>query len=268
MFFGIIGLGNIGNLFLDKILKLEFIDKIFVNDKQPSKLGNVRKFEKVSTFKNPEEVCERSDYILFAIKPQDFEGLRWQISNVDFSKKVIISPITGLKIQGLKSLKNSKNIARITPNLPCRIGKGIVGVSYSDDFDEEEKSKLTEILSELGKVEEFDESKFSALTSFVGSAPGIIFLLMEALIDAGIELGFSAEQSKDIVIQNLIGSAEMVEILKREPYEFRRMVCSPAGTTIEAVYSLEKNGVRGELIEAFIRAFEKAESFTRGENER
>ncbi|MDI3473062.1 MAG: pyrroline-5-carboxylate reductase [Thermotogaceae bacterium] len=258
MKFGIIGFGNIGGLFLEKILTLDFVEKIFVNDKQSSKLKKIEGLEKVEILKTPQEICKKSDYILLSVKPQDFGDLFNQIKDVDFSQKVIISPITGLKIQKLEALKNSKNIARIMPNLPCYIGKGTIGIAYSDTFEIERKDRLIQLLSTLGEVEEFEEYKFSALTSYIGSAPGIIFLLIEAFIDSGIKLGLSAEQSKKIAIQNLIGSSEMLKELDKEPSELRKMVCSPSGTTIEAVYSLEKSGVRGDLMESFVKAFEKA----------
>lgn len=232
-----------------------------MNDKIPEKLEKVRNLDRIEILGKSEKVCQNSDFILLSIKPQDFKELFERIKSVDFSEKVIISPITGIKIRSLEKLKNSKNIARIMPNLPCYISKGSIGVAYSKDFDTEKKDLLLNILREFGKVIEFDEENFSALTSFVGSAPGIIFLLIESLIDSGIRLGFSYEQSKELTLQNLIGSSKMIEAMNKEPSELKRMVCSPAGTTIEAIYYLEKNGIRGELMEAFFKAFEKAKNF-------
>jgi len=264
LIFGIIGLGNIGNLFLKGVLNLGFVEKIFVNDKISEKLEKARNLDKVEVFEKPEKVCQNSDFILLAVKPQDFEELFEKIESVDFSEKVIISPITGIEIQKLKKLKNSKNIVRIMLNLPCYIGKGSIGVAYSNNFDMRKKGILLDILKEFGEAVEFDEKRFSALTSFIGSAPGIIFLLIEAFIDSGIKLGFSYEQSKKITLQNLIGSSKIIETMNKEPSELKRMVCSPAGTTIEAIYCLEKNGIRGKLMEAFFKAFEKAQDFEKG----
>ncbi len=115
----------------------------------------------------------------------------------------------------------------------------------------------------LGKVVEVPEKHMAAVTSLSGSGPAFVFVLIESLIDAGLRLGLSYDLSRELVIETLKGSAELLQVMGNHPGEFRHIVTSPAGTTIEGIYSLEREGIRGILMKAIYDTYKRAKQFER-----
>ena len=259
---GIIGVGNIGSIILERLLISGKFDPedITIFNRTRSKMERYRQ-RGVKLASSNQELCENSDLIFLCVKPQDAEELFRQIESVDFSSKILVSTMVGIKIGYMKERLKAERIVRIMPNVPAMIGKGITPTAFSESFSDAEKEKVFEILSTLGKVVEIKEKHLPAVTALSGSGPAFVFVVIEALIDAGLKLGLSYEVSRELVLETLKGSSELLQVKGNHPGEFRHMVTSPAGTTIEGIYSLEREGIRGILMKAIFDTFKRASDF-------
>lgn len=247
---GIIGVGNIGTIIADALIDGGH-DLVLVN----RRIEKLRRFEgKAQIFSKIEEMPD-VDVLFFCVKPQDATGA---LKRIKKSKdRMVISTVTGLKISAIKASLDGE-VVRIMPNIPISIGKGVVGITYSEEFDEEKKPIVKSLLSNFGVLVEIEEKHFAAVTALSGSGPAFIFVIIEALVDAGMKLGLSYDTSMELVIETIKGSAELLQKEEKHPGEFRHLVTSPGGTTIEGIYSLEREGLRGILMKMIFDTYKKA----------
>ena len=136
------------------------------------------------------------------------------------------------------------------PNTPALVGEGMTGVSPNPLVEQDDLEKALELLSALGKTAVVPETMMDAVVAVSGSAPAYIFMMIEAMADGAVRLGMSRALAYKFAAQTVLGSAKMVLETEKHPGELKDMVCSPAGTTIEAVRVLENMGFRSCLIEA------------------
>lgn len=136
------------------------------------------------------------------------------------------------------------------PNTPALVGAGMTLVSWDDQVSGEEKKVIMKLLGFSGKVEELDESLMTEVTALTGSSPAYVFILIEAMADAAVRSGIQRSQAYRLAAQAVLGSAKMVLDTGKHPGELKDMVCSPAGTTIEAVAALEREGFRNAVMKA------------------
>ena len=141
-------------------------------------------------------------------------------------------------------------LVRTMPNTPAMVGEGMTAACPNELVTEEEKAYVLHILEAFGKVEIVPERLMDAVVSVSGSSPAYVFMLLEAMADAAVAAGMPRQQAYKFAAQAVYGSAKMVLDTGRHPGELKDMVCSPAGTTIEAVRVLEKNGFRSAVMEA------------------
>jgi len=264
---GIIGVGNIGRIILRRMRNSRRLDvgEILINSRTRSKIENLAG-GKVRLAENNAQLARECDVIFLCVKPQDAPTMFAQLEGVDMEEKVLISTMVGIKIAELQEKLSANLVARIMPNVPAMIGRGIIPVSFSSvlKVSQAVRELVLEILSTLGKVVEIDEKHMAAVTALSGSGPAFVFVLIEALIDAGLRLGLSYDLSRELVIETLKGSAELLQKKRNHPGEFRHIVTSPAGTTIEGVYSLEREGIRGSLMKAIYDTYKRAQHFEEG----
>jgi|UniRef100_A0A7V3RDI9 pyrroline-5-carboxylate reductase len=248
---GIIGVGNIGSIIAE--ILLEKGHELFLVNRRIAKL---KKFEgKVKIFSKIEEI-PNVDVLFLCVKPQDAKSILTRIPESS-EKRIFISTVTGLKISEIRYYL-SDDIVRIMPNIPISIGKGVVGLSYSQDFNEIRITDVRDLLSPFGTLVEIEEKYFAAVTALSGSGPAFIFVIIEALVDAGMKLGLSYDTSMQLVIETVKGSAELLQKEGKHPGEFRHLVTSPGGTTIEGIYSLEQEGLRGILMKMIFDTYKRA----------
>jgi len=259
---GAIGIGNIGSIIIDRLLESgKFApEEIIIFDRSAEKTLRFKPHG-VIIASSGAEVCERSSFVFLAVKPQDAGDLFSQISKVDFSEKVIISTMTGIPMERISRNLGANKIVRIMPNVPCAVGRGVIGVTFSEAVSKEEFEMVENILSPLGKIVKVREKDFAAVTALSGSGPAFVFVVVEALIDSGLRMGLSYDVSRELILETLKGSAELLQIRGNHPGEFRHLVTSPGGTTIEGIYSLEREGLRGALMKALFDTYEKAKEF-------
>ncbi len=240
---GILGYGNMGRAFAlglkDKYDILAF-DKDII--KKDTALQDGVGFASSTHF-----LMENVDVLLLSIKPQDLINL-----SIDIKNKSIISILAGISMNRLKDVFKEAFMTRIMPNLGVLKNKGVIAFHSEDPKKEELKS----MISLLGNVYELEEKYFDAFTAIGGSGPALIASIVEAMRLSGVYMGLNKDISYDIVINMIFGTLELLKEYSEE--ELILKVSSPGGTTIEGIYNIEKSGIRGALMESFIKAYEKS----------
>lgn len=201
---------------------------------------------------NMEKALLGADWVILAIKPKDLSTLK-----LSFKKnQVLFSVLSGAKISKLKQMFKEPQIVRMMPNTAVSIGKGIVGFAQEGDLEEKTKKEIEEVFTELGLLSWIPENKMEAFAAFAASSPAFIFLMMEAMLESGVLLGFSAKDSKEIVGAVFEGCAALLK-KSSHPADLKLQITSPGGTTIEGIYALEAGGVRAAIFEAMQATYQK-----------
>lgn len=213
------------------------------------------------------EAVSNADIVILAVKPQKLRavlaGLRGKID----SRALVLSIIAGASIQTISSGLEHPAVIRAMPNTPAQIGQGITVWTASPAVTETQLEAARLILLALGQeifVEE--ENYLDMATALSGTGPAYVFLFMEALIDAGVHLGFPRRIAEQLVTQTLRGSVEYYALKKDHPAHLRNQVTSPGGTSAAALYYLEKAGFRTALSRAIWAAYERSQELGRGKN--
>jgi pyrroline-5-carboxylate reductase len=197
--------------------------------------------------------------VVLCVKPQRAKGVLEELNGAVTTSQVVISIIAGITIERISESLHNKLIVRTMPNTPSQIGQGMTAWTASLEVSAEQKEQIKLLLSALGKelyVE--NENMIDMATSLSATGPTYIFMMMEAMTDAGVHLGFSREVSKELVQQTMLGSTLFAIETNKHPAELRNMVTSPGGTSAEAIYQMEKGSLRTVLSKAIYAAYKKA----------
>jgi pyrroline-5-carboxylate reductase len=197
--------------------------------------------------------------VALCVKPQRIKGVLDELKGVVAPNQIVLSIIAGARIQTISEALDNKKVVRAMPNTPSQIGAGITAWTCTEDVTENEKAQIKALLTALGKelfVE--TENMIDMATSLSATGPTYIFLVMEALTDAGVHLGFSREMAKELVQETMLGSVLFAMESHKHPAELRNMVTSPGGTSADAIYQMEKGGLRTVLSKAVYAAYQRA----------
>lgn len=197
--------------------------------------------------------------VALCVKPQRLDGVLRELKSVVAPDQTIVSIVAGAKIQRLSEALANQKVVRAMPNTPSQIGAGITAWTCTETVGEFERAQIRRLLTALGKeifVE--TENMIDMATSLSATGPTYIFMVMEALTDAGVHLGFSRETAKELVQETILGSVKFAMESHKHPAELRNMVTSPGGTSAEAIYQMEKGGLRTVLSKAVYAAYQKA----------
>ncbi|MBO6109008.1 MAG: pyrroline-5-carboxylate reductase [Eubacterium sp.] len=259
--FGILGCGNMGQAILSGVLKAGLYkpDEIIVSHLEESALSEIHRKFGVHTTTDNCEVARRSDVILISIKPYQFAEAIPPISEEVNDDKLIISIAAGQTISSImEHFGKAIHLVRTMPNTPALVGAGATGMCFSDMVTEEEKKIAVDIFESFGIVSVVPESLIDTIIGISGSSPAYIFMIIEAMADAAVADGLARSEAYRMAAQSVMGSAKMVLETGKHPAELKDMVCSPAGTTIEAVRVLEDKGLRSAIIEGQMACVRKA----------
>lgn len=197
--------------------------------------------------------------IVLSIKPQLIGEVLAEIKGHVPPEALVLSIVAGVTIGRIESGLGHKAIVRVMPNTPARIGCGMSVWIRTDDTTDVQGNQARTILKALGEEHEVEHEYFLDMaTALSGTGPAYVFLFMEAMIDAGVHLGFSRRVSEQLVLQTMEGSVAFARQFQRHPAELRNMVTSPGGTTAEALYQMEKGGFRTVLSKAIWAAYQKS----------
>ena len=199
-----------------------------------------------------------ADVVVLSIKPQRLTEVMRGLKGIH-SNALILSIIAGANIKKISTGLKHKAIVRSMPNTPGQIGEGITVWTASNEVTEEQQDMTRKILGALGEeVFVEDESYLDMATALSGSGPAYVFLFTEALIDAGVHMGFPRRIAEQLVLQTIKGSASFYETAERHPATLRNQVTSPGGTSAEALYYLEKAGFRTAISRAVWAAYQRS----------
>lgn len=231
---------------------------IVVNDENELRREVLAREYKVKTSADNKRAIENADVVILAIKPYDLEELM-EVIKGSLRQQAVLSIVAGASLTTLTEGLSYPHVIRAMPNMPAQIGEGMTVWTTTDELSQEHKKIARSILSALGKeIYFYDEEHINMATALSGSGPAYVFLFIEVLTDAGVHIGLSHKAAKELAIQTIVGSANMVQKVGKHPAELRNMVTSPGGTTAEALARLEKGGFRSSILEAVAAAHDKA----------
>ncbi|MCC6327906.1 MAG: pyrroline-5-carboxylate reductase [Acidobacteria bacterium] len=197
--------------------------------------------------------------VVLCVKPQRMNAVLHELAGAVTAEQLVISIVAGATIGTIAETLDGRLVVRAMPNTPSQIGKGMTAWTCSADVDSGHKQMVKVLLSALG-TELFVETEnmIDMATSLSATGPTYTFLVMEAMTDAGVHLGFSREVSKELVLQTMLGSVLFAMESHKHPAELRNMVTSPGGTSAEAIYQMEKGALRTVLSKAIYGAYRRA----------
>ncbi len=205
------------------------------------------------------QVVEQSEIIILAIKPHLIEKVLYQVKEKIMKHHIIVSISPGKTIDWFNSiLGNDIKIVRTMPNTPSLVGEGMSAISPSSLMSKDDINKIDEIFSTFGRVEIVEERLMDAVVAISGSSPAYIFILIEAMADAGVLLGLPRASAYRFASQAVLGSAKMVQGTNLHPATLKDQVTSSGGSTIEAIRTLEEKGFRSAIIEAMVACAQKS----------
>jgi pyrroline-5-carboxylate reductase len=216
------------------------------------------RYQVATTQSNREAVKDR-DVVVLSIKPQNLAGVGAELQGHVPADALILSIIAGAPIRNISRKFHHYRVVRVMPNTPARVGKGMSVWTSTEEVSENQKKYAQAILAALGEeifVE--NEDYLDMATALSGTGPAYVFMFMEAMIDAGVHMGFSRRVSEQLVYQTIEGSVAFARDSKRHPAELRNMVTSPGGTTADALYQMEKGAFRTVLSKAIWAAYQKS----------
>lgn len=259
---GFIGCGNMAQAMLKGILEkgLYQPENILVSRRNEAALGQIQKQFLVQTTTDNRQVAKKADILILAVKPFQFETVIREIRDEVKEDVLVISIAAGQTMENIERFfgKNIK-LVRSMPNTPALVLEGASGVCFNERITDDDKKKAMDIFSSFGIAREVSEAMINVVIGVSGSSPAYVFLFIEAMADAAVADGMPRAQAYELAAQSVLGSAKMVLETGKHPGELKDMVCSPAGTTIEAVRVLEKEGFRSAVIEAMKACVKKAQ---------
>lgn len=249
---GFIGCGNMATAIIKGITsngKLKASD-ILASDASLAALEKAKELG-IGITSNNKEVVAASEVIFFAVKPQFMGAVIEEIKDELTSDKLIISIVAGKTMDWYKQQFGKEiKLVRSMPNTPALIGEGMTGACKNENVTQQELEQAVELLRCFGKVQVVGENLMDVVVSVSGSSPAYVFLFIEAMADAAVADGMPRAQAYEFAAQSVLGSAKLLLETNLHPGVLKDMVCSPGGTTIEAVRVLEEKGLRSAVMEA------------------
>ncbi len=254
--FGIIGCGNMADAILSGAIKNKIIPSydVLVYDSNIDKALSFAEKYDVCLANSNADVAERAEYVMLAIKPQSFYEVTDELQNV----KYLISIMAGVKIQSIvNALPNLTAMARIMPNAPVKVSKGMSGISFYNGT-EENKTFVNNLFSSIGETLFVDENKLDAVTAISGSGPAYVYYFIKSMIDAGVSIGLTEEESKKLTYQTFFGATTLSFESDFDLSTLIDMVCSKGGTTIQAIDCFNQNKTDEIIKEAIQKCYARS----------
>lgn len=258
---GFIGCGNMGSAMVLGILKSGIVSKenIIASCSRVSSAERVNDELGINTTLDNIEVCNNSDIIFLAVKPYMYEKVIKEIRDVVNLDKVIITIAAGINLNDVEKWFNKgTKIVKTMPNTPALVGEGMSAVCPNDLVSEDELEEVMNIFNAFGKSEILNEKDFHGFIALCGSSPAYVYMFIEAMADAAVREGISRDKAYKLAAQSVLGSAKMVLETGEHPAKLKDNVCSPGGTTIEAVLELEESGFRSSVMSAMKKCAKKS----------
>ena len=222
------------------------------------------KFNKNCTRANSiDELASISDYIFLSIKPQNLKSVLSSVEASIFNKKTVISICAGIPIKTIESFIGNIGVVRAMPNTPLLIGQGVTALCHNGNVSDEKLTFVSKMFSSAGTVIFVEESDINNITAITGSAPAYVYLFIKSMQDAAIKLGFTSNQTTEIICKTFIGASNMVLSTDKTVEELISMVKSPNGTTERALNSFEENNLQNIIFDAMDKCAKRADELSK-----
>lgn len=207
------------------------------------------------------EAVRDADLIILTVKPQVLPGVMHQLKGALQPGQVVISILAGSPLEVLRQGLDHDALVRVMPNTPAQIGEGMAVWCCTDAVDDDARMRVRATLGALGdELQVESEDYVDMATALSGTGPTYVFLMMEALIDAGVHMGFPRRIAEQIVLQTVGGSVSYARSSGKHLAELRNMVTSPGGTSAAAIYQMEKGGLRTILSKSVYAAYQRTQT--------
>ena len=250
---GFIGCGNMGSSMLGGLINKEFLSKedFFVSAKSEESKKRLEEKFGVNVRSKNIDIVKESDVIVLAVKPYMYEKVIKEVKDFIRKDQIIVSIAAGIDIKDLENwIGEDFKIVKTMPNTPALVGEAMSAVCPNKNIKEEELKYIMSMFEAFGECVVLEEKDFHAFIALCGSSPAYVFMFIEAMADGAVKLGIPRDKAYKMAAQSVLGSAKMVLETKEHPGVLKDMVCSPGGTTIEAVAELENNNFRSTVIKA------------------
>lgn len=258
---GIIGTGNMGEALIDGLIhsRSSVPENIICSDVRSDKLKFSRERYGITTKTNNIDVVKLSDIIIYAIKPQIMTKILKETTDYLDSSKIIISIAAGVPLSYIESCINKElRLIRVMPNIAASVKEGASAIAPGAHVLKNDLQVAKAIFDSVGKSVIIEESLMDAITGLSGSGPAYIFLIVDALADAGVKMGLARDDSLFLSSQTVLGAAKLLIETKEHPGQLKDKVTSPGGTAIAGLHTLEQGGLRTTLINAVEAATNRA----------
>lgn len=267
----VIGAGSMAEAFISGILEAGLIDRknIWVtNHSNQERLDKLKNRYGIHGTYDLSVLLKEADIVLLAMKPKDAAAAIEYVRNYLTEQMLVISVLAGVSMNTIEVLARKKlSIARAMPNTSAAVGKSATAIAINARVTTEQQEMALELFETVGLATLVEEQQLDAVTGLSGSGPAYIYYLIEAMENSAAEIGLENKMAKELIVQTLIGAAEMVKNSAKTPQQLRLDVTSPGGTTAAGIRVLEENRVQQAFIScikaATIRSKEMGEDLTR-----
>lgn len=264
---GMIGTGNMGSAILRGVLDAGYIraNQLTVFDLSRKKMHELcEEFPGINAARDCRDVADQSDLILIAVKPMYVREVIEEMKP-SLNGKAVLSIAAGWTVSMLENaLRGSgASFLRVMPNTPALVGEGMTAICDDTTFSQEDFDYARGIFDAVGKTKVLPERLFDGVIAISGSSPAYVYMMIEAMADAGVREGIPRTQAYEMAAQSVLGSALMVLSSGTHPAALKDAVCSPGGTTIEAVEELERKGFRAAIMDAMKACAEKSREMSK-----
>jgi pyrroline-5-carboxylate reductase len=263
---GFIGCGNMAQAIIGGIVNSNMvsIENIMGSNSGEKNLNITKeKFNILTTHEN-KEVARFSDILVLAVKPHIYQAVIDEVKDFVNDNAIIVTIAAGITINFIeKAFGRTVKVVRTMPNTPAFVGEGMTAVCSNEKVSREELNEVLTLFESFGKAEVIEERLMDAVPAVSGSSPAYVYMFIEALADGAVRDGIPRAKAYKFAAQAVLGAAKMVLETGIHPGTLKDNVCSPGGTTIEAVYTLERNNFRGTVIEAMKACTEKTKEMSK-----
>ena len=257
----IIGCGKMGEALVKGFLKHLPVNRFIATARSDSRVEYINHFLNIEATRNNREAVEKSSIIILAVKPTQIPIVASDICGF-VGGKILISIAAGVSISSLMEMFPEARIFRAMPNIAAKVNSSFTAISPSSKASGDDVKIVYELFKLIGECIVVDEYLMNALTALNGSGPAYILLMLEAFKDAGLKIGLPGDLALKISSYVMLGTAKLILELNEHPARIRDLITTPAGTTIEGIFILEKYGLKAGIMEALEASMRRAEKIS------
>ena len=265
---GFIGAGNMGGALITAACKSTGADQVVITDYDPAKAKELAEKLGCVAVDNNDDLVRQAEYIVFAVKPNVIRSVAGGIADTlkaclkEGQKKTVVTIAAGIAVSVIKGcIDCDVPVIRIMPNTPAMVGQGMILLTCDqnapDEISEEQFAEFQSLIAAAGEFERIPEAMMDLTTGVSSCAPAFVYMFIEALADGAVQVGVPRAQAMRLAAKTVLGSAAMVLETGEHPGALKDAVCSPGGSTIVGVTTLEQYGFRNAAAQAIIKSTER-----------